>query len=122
VGAGSGWEQSTVSLHTPTAQLDSAMALFADIALHPAFPTSDLERVRKIRLTSLQQLRDRGPSIADRAYATALYGERHPYGRPLAGTEASIAAISPVMLIVSPAYTIEVKRNFIRVGNAREPR
>jgi zinc protease len=94
LGAGSGWEQSTVSLHTPTAQLDSALALFADIALHPAFPEPDLERVRKVRLTSLQQLRDRGPSIADRAYATALYGEQHPYGRPLAGTEASLAAIT----------------------------
>jgi predicted Zn-dependent peptidase len=94
VGAGSGWEQSTISLHTPTAQLDSGMALFADIALHPAFPPPDLERVRKVRLTSLQQLRDRGPAIADRAYATALYGEQHPYGRPLAGTEASLAAVS----------------------------
>ncbi len=94
VGAGSGWDQSTVSLHTPTAQLDSAMALFADIALHPAYPASDLERVRKVRLTSLQQLRDRGPAIADRAYATALYGEQHPYGRPLAGTEASVASLS----------------------------
>lgn len=94
VGAGSGWEQSTVSLHTPTAQLDSAMALFADIALHPAFPSTDLERVRKERLTSLQQLRDRGPAIADRAYASALYGSQHPYGRPLAGTEASVAAIT----------------------------
>lgn len=94
VGAASGWEQSTVSLHTPTAQLDSAMALFADIALRPAFPVPDLERVRKVRLTSLQQLRDRGPAIADRAYAAALYGEQHPYGRPLAGTEASVAAIT----------------------------
>lgn len=93
VGAGSGWEQSTVSLHTPTAQLDSAMALFADIALHPAFPLPDLERVQKARLTSLQQLRDRGPAIADRAYATALYGDQNPYGRPLAGTEASIASL-----------------------------
>ena len=94
VSAGSGWEQSTISLHTPTAQLDSAMALFADIALRPAFPAPDLERVRKVRLTSLQQLRDRSPAIADRAYATALYGEQHPYGRPLAGTEASVASIA----------------------------
>jgi predicted Zn-dependent peptidase len=94
LGASSGWEQSTVSLHTSTAQLDSALALFADVALHPAFPVADLERVRKVRLTSLQQLRDRGPNIADRAYATALYGEQHPYGRPLAGTEASLASIS----------------------------
>ncbi len=94
VGAGSGWEQSTVSLHAPTAQLDSAMALFADVALRPAFPAADLERVRKVRLTALQQIRDRGPAIADRAYATALYGEQHPYGRPLTGTESSIATIS----------------------------
>ncbi len=94
VGAGSGWEQSTVSLHAPTAQLDSAMALFADVAMRPAFPTADLERVRKVRLTALQQIRDRGPAIADRAYATALYGEQHPYGRPLTGTESSIATIS----------------------------
>ena len=92
--AASGWEQSTVSLHTPTAQLDSALALFGDVALRPSFPTADLERVRKVRLTALQQLRDRGPSIADRAFAGAVFGEQHPYGRPLAGTEGSVTAIS----------------------------
>jgi predicted Zn-dependent peptidase len=92
--ATSSWEQSTVSLHTPTAQLDSALALFADVALRPSFPTADLERVRKVRLTALQQLRDRGPSIADRAFASAVFGEQHPYGRPLAGTEGSVASIS----------------------------
>ena len=92
--ASSGWEQSTVSLHTPTAQLDSALALFSDVALRPSFPAADLERVRKVRLTSLQQLRDRGPAIADRAFATAVFGEQHPYGRPLAGTEGSLASIT----------------------------
>jgi predicted Zn-dependent peptidase len=92
VGAASGWDQSTVSLHTPTAQLDSAMALFADVVLHPAFPAADFDRVRKQRLTSLQQQRDRGQVIADRAFANALFGDQHPYGRPLAGTEASVAS------------------------------
>jgi zinc protease len=92
--ATSGWEQSTVSLHTPIAQMDSALALFADIALHPSFPMSDLERVRKVRLTALQQVRDRAPTIADRAFAAAVFGEKHPYGRPLAGTEGSMASIS----------------------------
>jgi len=94
IGASSGWEQSTVSLHAPTAQLDSALALFADVALHPAFPAADLERVRKVRLTALQQIRDRGPSIADRAFASAIYGDDHPYGRPLPGTETSVAGLS----------------------------
>jgi zinc protease len=92
--ASSGWEQSTVSVHTPTAQLDSALALFGDVALRPSFPTADLERVRKVRLTALQQVRDRGPSIADRAFASAVFGEQHPYGRPLAGTEGSVGSIS----------------------------
>jgi zinc protease len=92
--ATSGWEQSTVSLHTPIAQLDSALALFADVSLHPSFPMSDLERVRKVRLTALQQVRDRGPTIADRAFAVAVFGDKNPYGRPLAGTEGSMASIS----------------------------
>jgi zinc protease len=92
--ATSGWEQSNVSLHTPTAQLDSALALFSDVVLRPNFPSADLERVRKVRLTSLQQLRDRAPAIADRAFASAVFGEQHPYGRPLAGTEGSLASIT----------------------------
>ena len=94
LGAGSGWEQTTISLHAPTAQLDSALALMADVVLRPTFAAADLERVRKVRLTALQQQRDRGPTIADRAYATALYGSDNPYGRPLGGTEPSITSIS----------------------------
>ena len=94
VNASSGWEQSTVSLHTPTAQLDSALALFSDVALRPSFPAPDLERVRKVRLTALQQLRDRAPAIADRAFASAVFSDQHPYGRPLAGTEVSVASIT----------------------------
>jgi zinc protease len=94
INAGSAWEQSTVSLHVPTGQLDSATTLLADIVLHPVFSATDLERVRKTRLTALQQKRDRGPTIADLAYAAALYGSDHPYSRPLAGTEASVSALT----------------------------
>lgn len=91
---GSGWDLSTVSLHTPTARLDSALALFADVALHPTFPAADLERLRQDRLTSLIQLRDRGPAIADRVFPGIVYGSDHPYGRPLTGTEGSTRAIT----------------------------
>src|SRR6202521_6023736 len=60
----SSWESSTLSLHTPTAQLDSGLALFADVALHPSFPANEFERLRKNRLTELLQIRDQGPAIA----------------------------------------------------------
>ena len=89
----SAWDASRVTLHTPTAQLDSALALFADVALRPAFAAKEFERVRRERLTSLVQLKDRAPDIADRAFASIVFGERHPYGRPLEGTERSVRAI-----------------------------
>ena len=91
---GSGWDQATVSLHAPTARLDSALALFADVVLRPSFPGKELERLRQERLTELVQLRDRAPAIADRAFASAVYGSTHPYGRPLDGTQASTKAIT----------------------------
>lgn len=94
LGTGSGWDMSTVSLHAPTARLDSALALFADVALRPTFPAKDLERLRQDRLTQLIQLRDRGPAIADRVFPAVVYGGEHPYGRPLAGTEATTKAIT----------------------------
>lgn len=91
--AASGWDATTVALSTPTAQLDSALALFADVVLHPTFPDSDFARVQKERLTSLLQLRDRGPAIADRVYPAVLFGSGSPYGRPAIGTEASVRAM-----------------------------
>ena len=94
LGANSSWDASTISLHTPTAQLDSALALFAEVALHPAFPQQDFERVKKNRLTSLIQLKDRPTAIADQAYASILYGSDHPYGHALIGTEASITGMT----------------------------
>jgi zinc protease len=90
----SSWESSTLSLHTPIAQLDSALALFADVALHPSFPDSDFERIRKTRLTELLQLRDQGPAIANIAFPAIIYGNAHPYGAPAIGTEASVKSLA----------------------------
>ena len=92
--AGSTWDAGTVSLHTPTSQLDSALALFSDVVLRPAFRADDFERVKKNRLTALVQLKDRPTAIADQAYAAILYGTSHPYGHNLLGTEASVTAMS----------------------------
>ena len=94
----SSWESSTLSLHTPTAQLDSALALFADVALHPSFPANEFERIRKNRLTELLQLRDQGPAIANIAFPAIVYGSVHPYGAPALGTETSVKSLTPADL------------------------
>jgi predicted Zn-dependent peptidase len=91
--ASSGWDRSTIGLHAPVAVLDSALALFADVALRPTFPAPEFDRQRKQRMTQLLQLKDRGPSMADRAFSAILYGDEHPYGRALAGVETTIEAL-----------------------------
>jgi zinc protease len=88
------WDVSTVSLHTPTVQLDSALALFADVVLNPSFSPAEVERLRAERLTLLTQLKDRPTAIADQAYAAIVFGSDHAYGRPTVGTEASIKALA----------------------------
>ncbi len=90
----SSWESATLSLHTPTAQLDSALALFVDVALHPSFPANEFERIRKNRLTELLQLKDQGPAIANLAFPAIIYGNAYPYGAAPIGTEASVKSFS----------------------------
>ena len=89
-----GWDASRITLHTPTVQLDSALALFADVALRPSFASKELDRLRKERLTQILQIKDRGPQIADLAFSSILYGENHPYGRWQSGTEASVKSFA----------------------------
>lgn len=92
--ASGGWDRTLVTLHTPTAQLDSALALMADVTLRPSFPAKELDRLRKERLTALLQQRDRPTVMASLAFNALVFGEQHPYGRPLTGTEGSTRALT----------------------------
>jgi len=91
---GAGIERSTVALTTTKATLDSAMALMADVVLRPTFPSAEFDRLRTERLTALLQDEDRGPGIANRAFASLLFGAQHPYGRPASGTPEEVRALT----------------------------
>lgn len=88
------FDRTTISLHTPVAVLDSAMTLFADVALRPALEAKEFTRLRDERMTALLQEKDRGPALADRAFAALVFGEAHPYGRSLTGTQAETEALT----------------------------
>ncbi len=68
--------------------------MLADVVLHPAFPTAEVERQRASRLGELMQQRDEPELIAALAAAGALYGPRHPYGYGQLGTEPAIRAVT----------------------------
>lgn len=91
--ASSGWDQSVISLHTTKATLDSALALMADVALRPSFAEEEFARVHNNRRTSLLQEQDRGPAIADRAFAAIVFGDDNTYGHSTAGSRETVENI-----------------------------
>ena len=89
-----GFEQSTVAMHSTTTTLDSAMGLMADVVLRPTFPEKEFLRLKSERTTGLLQEQDRGPAMADRAFAALVYGEAHPYGQSTIGTKESTESLT----------------------------
>lgn len=89
-----GWDATTIALHVPVKRLASALPIMADVVLRPTFPSGELDRVRKDRLTELLQWRDEPRAIASVALAHVLYGSKHRYGAPSVGTEAAVRRLS----------------------------
>jgi len=92
--SGAGTDTTGISTRSLSRNFPEALELLADVALHPAFPQSEIERVRSERLTSIVQEKDDPFTLAFRVLAAALYGPRHTYGYPDSGTTESIKAIS----------------------------
>lgn len=80
-----------LSLTTLTRFSRPALTLLAEMATKPNLAASDIERVRKLRLERLRQLRDHAPAVAERAFMRVLYRD-HPYGHLGLGTETALEA------------------------------
>jgi predicted Zn-dependent peptidase len=66
----------------------------ADVALRPAFPKEELERLRQERLTTLVQARDDPTTLAALAFARVLFGPAHRYGTALIGAAETLKALT----------------------------
>ena len=86
-----------LALTTLTTFMRPAVALLAEMAMVPNLADPDIERVRKLRLERLRQLRDHAPAVAERALMRLLYRD-HPYGHLSLGTETSLEATTAAEL------------------------
>jgi zinc protease len=82
-------ETMTASVSVPTASLSSALEIYADVILHPAFKAGDVERVRKLRLGELQQMMDDAQQVGRNVLARVIYGDKNPWAFPAKGTLAA---------------------------------
>jgi zinc protease len=94
----SSFDASAVRLNVPVRRLRPALAVMADVALRPTFPTSEVERLRQERLTALLQAKDDAAAIAPLAFARVVFGETHRYGTGATGTQATLKTLSAAQM------------------------
>ena len=89
-------DASWVTLSALKTNLDPSLDVFADVILHPEFPESEIERVRKQLLARIAQEKSSPFSLAQRLLPKLLYGDDHAYGASFTGTgdEDTVRSIS----------------------------
>jgi len=80
-----------VALTTLDRFVEPGLALVHEIVSAPNLAADDFNRIRNLRLERLKQMKDHAGAMAERAFASALYGN-HPYGHLGLGTTASLTA------------------------------
>jgi len=93
--AGAGLQSATVHLNCLTETLPQALELLADVVQNPAFRKEDVERVRILKLTQLEQKKASIGALASDEADKILFGPAHPWGKPSGGTPESVGAITP---------------------------
>jgi len=95
LGSGSKLDASSVSLEALKENLDASLDIYSDVILHPSFPRTDFERLRKQRLAQIQQEKADPVGLALRVFPGLLYGAGHAYANPWtgSGTEESTTKI-----------------------------
>ena len=83
---GSGLDTSVASVSTLKANLSQTLELAKEALINPTFPQKEIERIQKQTLASIIQEENRPAAIAYRNIGKLLYGQDHPYGKPLTGS------------------------------------
>ncbi len=83
-----------VHLQVLSRNLDPSLALVADLVRNASFPPEELERVRKIWLSRLQQRGSDPHEVARLVSSRAFFGDDYAYAQPLAGFAPTIASLT----------------------------
>lgn len=74
------------------------LGLLAEVVREPTFPEVEVETRRAEIVTLIRQDDDSPAAVAGDALMAVLYGDAHPYGRPVKGTLESVARIDAAAL------------------------
>ena len=94
-GASAGVEAITVRAQFLARDQSLMLELVADALRSPRLAPAEFEHLRERQIEFLKAAKDSEPAELIDAYGRALLFGAHPYGRPVFGSEASLAAIDP---------------------------
>ena len=92
--AEAGWDATSVGLDVPATRLEPALELLAEVVRRPAFPESEVDRLRDERLADLLQAKADPRRRADEAFVWSLYAASSPYRRPAGGTAETVGPLT----------------------------
>jgi zinc protease len=118
--AEAGWDGMSVSIDVPAGRLGEALGLVAEVASEPTFPAADVERMRDERLNDLLQAKADPRRRADDAFVNTIYAPGVPYGRPSAGTEATVPGLDAAACAALHARRFDPARMTLVIGGDLE--
>ena len=109
---GSDLDNSVASLSSLKANLSETLDLAKEALIYPTFPSAEIDRIKMQTLASIVQEENSPTSIAYRNIGKLLYGEDHPYGKPLTGS-----GISETISTITRDDIVNVHARAINPGN-----
>jgi zinc protease len=120
LGTGVDEDAAGAGLSAPLEALPKLVEVLADVALHPTFPSAEVERLRKRERAALAHDLDEPGVVADRATIGAAYGH-HPYGHPSEGKGRHLAATRRADLVGFHAHNWRPSRATVLVVGPVDP-
>lgn len=107
----------SISIEVLSADLDKAVELLEDMALHPSFPLEEIEKEKTKLLADLKIEADQPMALARNALRETMYGA-HPYGLNRLGTPKSIASLNREQLTTRHAASFTAQNVILSVAGS----
>jgi zinc protease len=89
-----GRESINVSANCLASKFSDVYSLVEEILLQPRWDEKELERIKRQTIESINQAKANPNAIARNTFYRLVYGDKHTYGYPTAGTKESVEAIT----------------------------
>lgn len=88
------WDSASFSMQVMAERLPAALDLLAGVIREPAFPASEIERLREERLSEIAQIRSEPRGLASETFSRVVYDADSRYAVPVGGSEATVRALT----------------------------